>query len=184
MYVKFKFSYNTIYHEVGEGDERRREWAISKEKYEKLRELISDLPEDPLDSSEENRYINVHWQSYVGHLESVLELVSKIEIEEVLRTKNRGLNCLDEMLHRITNNLREIETRIDRYQEQLFNKKVNVHVPGNALLEMERVHYETDCCTDRLAELLEQGWRIIAVCPQPDQRRPDYVLGMKGVTDV
>lgn len=24
---------------------------------------------------------------------------------------------------------------------------------------------------------LDAGWRILAVCPQPDQRRPDYILG-------
>ena len=35
----------------------------------------------------------------------------------------------------------------------------------------------SDACTDELQGALRDGWRIIAVCPQPSQRRPDYVLG-------
>ena len=35
-----------------------------------------------------------------------------------------------------------------------------------------------DACTNALQENLDNGWRIIAVCPQP-QRRPDYILGRK-----
>jgi len=34
-----------------------------------------------------------------------------------------------------------------------------------------------NCCTDALQTELNNGWRIIAVCVQPNQRRPDYVLG-------
>lgn len=34
-----------------------------------------------------------------------------------------------------------------------------------------------DACTDQLQGALNSGWRIISACPQPDQRRPDYILG-------
>lgn len=61
--------------------------------------------------------------------------------------------------------------------ENYVNNKVDVHVPGNSLLFVNEVRVEEDLCTDALRELLEEGWRIVAVCPQPDQRRPDYVLG-------
>jgi hypothetical protein len=40
---------------------------------------------------------------------------------------------------------------------------------------------QTDLCTDSLRGYLEDGWHILAICPQPKQRRPDYVLG-KGAT--
>jgi hypothetical protein len=36
-----------------------------------------------------------------------------------------------------------------------------------------------DQCTDGLREYLKEGWRILAICPQPGQRRPDYILGKK-----
>ncbi|HEX6956291.1 MAG TPA: hypothetical protein VF156_15560 [Agromyces sp.] len=63
------------------------------------------------------------------------------------------------------------------------NTKVDVHVPGNALLAIDEVCCEYDMCTDELAGHLERGWRIVAVCPQPDQRRPDYVLGRRRVEE-
>lgn len=59
----------------------------------------------------------------------------------------------------------------------VVNNKVNVMVPGLGLLLLDDVKVCTDYCTDSLREELNSGWRIVAVCPQPDQRRPDYVLG-------
>jgi hypothetical protein len=58
-----------------------------------------------------------------------------------------------------------------------INQKVNVTVPGLGLLLLDEVQAATDICTDALNDMLKDGWRIVAVCPQPDQRRPDYVLG-------
>lgn len=58
-----------------------------------------------------------------------------------------------------------------------FNDRCSVHVPGLGLLIMNELHVERDSCTDRIQERLDEGWRIVAVCPQPDQRRPDYILG-------
>jgi hypothetical protein len=51
-----------------------------------------------------------------------------------------------------------------------------VHLPGNEMLLIREVQVQEDCCTDMLQQQLTQGWRIIAVCPQPS-RRPDYILG-------
>lgn len=62
-------------------------------------------------------------------------------------------------------------------KEVLFNQRCDVHVPGLGLLAIEEVRHENDCCTDYLRDLMADGWRIIAACPQPDQRRPDYILG-------
>lgn len=58
-----------------------------------------------------------------------------------------------------------------------FNERCDVHVPGLGLLAMNRTMLLEDSCTDRLQEALDNGWRIIAACPQPDSRRPDYILG-------
>jgi len=59
----------------------------------------------------------------------------------------------------------------------VVNEKCNVAVPGLGMLTIDTVHVETDLCTETLQGLLDDGWRIVAVCVQPDQRRPDYVLG-------
>lgn len=58
-----------------------------------------------------------------------------------------------------------------------FNEKCGVAVPGLGLLLIDDVMLATNHCTDSLRALLDEGWRILAICPQPDQRRPDYVLG-------
>jgi len=61
--------------------------------------------------------------------------------------------------------------------DQHFNNRVEVHMPGQALSMYNETLLMEDSCTDALQNELATGWRIIAVCPQPDQRRPDYVLG-------
>lgn len=73
----------------------------------------------------------------------------------------------------------------DRCIEQLtrasalcFNEKVGVPQPGLGLNQYNSLMMCEDICTDRLQQYLDDGWRIIAVCPQPDSRRPDYILGI------
>ncbi|QRE00574.1 hypothetical protein [Burkholderia phage BCSR129] len=58
-----------------------------------------------------------------------------------------------------------------------FNQKVEVHMPGQALASYNETLLMEDSCTDALQAALDKGWRIIAACPQPDSRRPDYILG-------
>jgi hypothetical protein len=63
-----------------------------------------------------------------------------------------------------------------------FNERCNVSIPASnaGLMSVNRVDVAYDVCTDQLRRHLEEGWSIIAVCVQPDQRRPDYVLGRTG----
>lgn len=58
-----------------------------------------------------------------------------------------------------------------------YNNKCEVHMPGNMLATYNQVQLLEDSCTDVLQDSLSAGWRIIAVCPQPDSRRPDYIMG-------
>lgn len=58
-----------------------------------------------------------------------------------------------------------------------WNQKVNVHVGGGLIATYNELMLKEDTCTDELQETLNKGYRIIAVCVQPDQRRPDYILG-------
>lgn len=61
---------------------------------------------------------------------------------------------------------------------KLFNEKTSSEQPGPSLLNVNETLLMEDACTDALQENLDNGWRIIAVCPQP-QRRPDYILGRR-----
>lgn len=56
--------------------------------------------------------------------------------------------------------------------------EVHIHVPGSvSLTSINEVDYMEDACTNALQEYLNKGWRIIAVCPPNDSRRPTYILG-------
>ncbi len=57
------------------------------------------------------------------------------------------------------------------------NTRVEVHASNSALMVYNETQLCEDYCTDRLQTELDNGWRIIACCVQPDQRRPDYILG-------
>ena len=57
-----------------------------------------------------------------------------------------------------------------------YNQIVNVAV-GGSTLHIDVVKVVEDYGTDRLQKELDSGWRIVAVCVQPNQRRPDYILG-------
>lgn len=54
---------------------------------------------------------------------------------------------------------------------------VYVQVPHVGLLAVDEVQVEEDCCTDLLQRRLNEGWRILCVCPPNAARRPDYILG-------
>ena len=58
-----------------------------------------------------------------------------------------------------------------------YNTHCEVHMPGQALSMYNDILLLEDVCSDALQTSLNNGWRIIAACPQADQRRPDYVLG-------
>lgn len=58
-----------------------------------------------------------------------------------------------------------------------FNDRCNQVQPSEGLLNIRRAQVLEDCCTDVLQRQLDDGWVILAIQPQPNQRRPDYVLG-------
>lgn len=56
-------------------------------------------------------------------------------------------------------------------------QSVHVHVPNVGLLAVDDVQLLADACTDQLQRELNDGWRILCVCPPNNARRPDYILG-------
>jgi hypothetical protein len=61
--------------------------------------------------------------------------------------------------------------------DRAYNSKCEVHMPGQALSTYNEVMLLENTCSDELQTHIDHGWRMIAACPQPDQRRPDYILG-------
>ena len=65
-------------------------------------------------------------------------------------------------------------------QQQIVNIKYD-QSHDTFLSQVNEVDVMEDCCTDDLRRGIERGWRIIAVCYQKGNRRPDYVLGRTSV---
>lgn len=52
-----------------------------------------------------------------------------------------------------------------------------ISVAGQALHDIRTVTWMEDACTEELQRALDEGWKIIAVCPPNDSRRPTYIIG-------
>lgn len=56
---------------------------------------------------------------------------------------------------------------------------IQITIPDQALLWIDEVTWLEDACTNDLQGQLDDGWRILAVCPPNASRRPDYILGRR-----
>ena len=79
------------------------------------------------------------------------------------------VDILNRMIGKTLDNLKQTS-------ELSWNAKLAVPV-NTWLNNVNEMRLLEDCCTDALQDVLNDGWRMIAICPQPDQRRPDYILG-------
>lgn len=84
----------------------------------------------------------------------------------------------------ISHRMSAIAARLDEimdghhtWNDSYHNQKAGCYQPGEAMLRFNDTLLLEDCCTDRLQQSLDKGWRLIVACPQPDTRRPDYILG-------
>lgn len=125
------------------------------------------------------------YSKYTGPVGEILQAINgtaKIEIEGI--TEPAPLVQIGEQLARLqVAPDGSVAPAADAEPDTYVNNKIDVHVPGLGLLAIGDVLLEEDCCTDHLREQLAAGWRIVAVCPQPDQRRPDYILGRTAPTE-
>ena len=127
---------------------------------------------------------------YYGHQSVLMQYEDFIEVKFAMsdESKLRSDSTFKvKVSSTATNNFELIETHIalmnkqfeqlSKYSTQMFNEKVGVPNYDSTMLQINQLMLLEDCCTDYLQEALSLGWRIISVSPQPDQRRPDYVLG-------
>jgi hypothetical protein len=86
-----------------------------------------------------------------------------------------GIEGVTSLLFKLEQKIKTLSTLLEA--KESFNEACNVHIGGNTITQYNEVKVAEDYCTDALQTSLNQGWRIIAVCVQRDQRRPDYILG-------
>lgn len=105
-----------------------------------------------------------------------IDLIALKEKMDVISVSNVG-DTLDGVTDRITLLAERFEGFATRIGNVQYNEKCEVYTPGMRLMLFNRTMLLSDACSDALQSELDNGWRIIAACPQPDQRRPDYILG-------
>lgn len=116
-------------------------------------------------------------KEYLADVNMFIQKFPKISVRVrgMIQTSNQHINNLVDNMLQIEKKLTDA---LQSFNEQIeFNQRVDVHVPNLGLMNINELAYANDKCTEELQDLLRAGWRIIAVCPQPDQRRPDYILG-------
>lgn len=157
----------------GSGYEKtKEEFLKNQEKYK----AVSFLELTDYDESES------YTRKYLADTELVLTK------EELLELTLAGLMPKFEVIRRIENNVDITQQLIDVAEKPIkliqetsngdtYNNKCEVHMPGNAMALYNELLLREDSCTDEIQAALNAGWRLLAVCPQPDSRRPDYILG-------
>lgn len=99
---------------------------------------------------------------------------------EVPYTPITGTSDVERALALIHTNISLFDKQLEGLKnigEQHYNLKCNTPVTDNFLSKINQIMLLENCCSDELQNKLSEGWRIISVAPQPNQRRPDYVLG-------
>lgn len=135
--------------------------------YSQLRTYIDELPENQSEAQD--------FRDYTGPIDKIVDLVGPIEVKG--NVTPYFMNLFTALTEKVANigKIQNVDTSV--------NHRCDVHVPGLGLLMMREVKNLDDLCTDKLQEELDKGWRILAICPQPDQRRPDYILGRNAKED-
>jgi hypothetical protein len=59
-----------------------------------------------------------------------------------------------------------------------------IHVPNFFMCTVNMVKVEEDYCTDKLQLDLDNGWRILCICPPTIDRRPTYIMGKHEPTKI
>lgn len=129
--------------------------ALSPENYARLRTICTDLPETVPNS----------------HIFCCLPSLIDLDTDGRLLTE-LGFSFTIERFKGQINLVQQLAPGM-----QGPAQTVHVHVPNVGLLAVDEVELLSDACTDNLQRYLDEGWRILCVCPPNNARRPDYILG-------
>lgn len=163
LFVQFE----SIYTWSGDSEESKQKKEAQKEK---RRENIKSVGVDLTDQDMESPTATVTDDQFV----------KLAMLGEEMKIKGSNTPTFD----RYDNNVARLEELINKLEQfgtsvgpGQFNEKVEVYTPDMGLMLFNRVTLLEDACSDALQAELDNGWKIIAACPQPNQRRPDYILG-------
>jgi len=142
----------------------REKMKAAPEKYSRLREILPDVPEDPAQLYDFDAIVDV---------ESVLPELMALGIEPTIKAFKNG------MFLGLTEKIRHLEDSQKLLRQQIYQDGIvaQVHIPNVGMYLINEVDVLEDACTRTLQSHLDDGWRILCVCPPNGQRRPDYIIG-------
>ena len=148
-------------------------WIDSKKEKISSSSMYKQLPEGS------PQYVSIAGE----HMVDLLPFMEKCTLEfSIIRSvtpeeENPLPVLLQETLKTVEDKINNLTTLVDSTVQIDFNQKCNVHVGGGLLVTFNDLLLKENCCTDVLMSEFNNGWRVMAVCVQPDQPRPDYILG-------
>lgn len=138
-------------------------WPTLEKKYEYNKRNYAEKPE-------EDWYMEITAQ--------------RITMEEAHNLSKAGIDVRLEGVDGTMLSKLQDKPKVDKYGAvhpiDLYNgSTVQIVVPDIGVLQIDEVDWMEDACTQALQDRLDEGWRILAVCPPNAQRRPDYILGRR-----
>lgn len=155
MLVGFEFNYRSFQ-------------KLTPEQWAELREAIPGL------EAEKPAY---SYKTYVTDWYGIQKL-GDMSLEITIKQMPDDHRMFVRMLDRIEK--LEAKSSGKNWAHELANgASVVIHIPDQTLMKIDEVTWLEDSCTELLQSHLNEGWRILAVCPPNAQRRPDYILGRR-----
>lgn len=171
---------------LSESDDARyiQQWrdALNERKDLLARIGISIQPErvakDDDNEYTQNRHFNNPTFACVGEqLLQILEVDDSVTVKSAAPVATDSHEGLLARLAAVVGKLEKVEIPDPQnIPGHIYNEHCEVHTPGNMLATYNETMLLEDACTDALQTSMDDGWRIVAVCPQA-QRRPDYIMG-------
>lgn len=149
-----------------EGYELRKRFTEDPAYHARVREVLPQIPEKP------DEWFSV---DMVVDLAEFLPVLAELGIEPKIKAfKNSMFIGIEKKIEHL-----ETQQKLLRQQMAIDGHIVQIHVPNAGLYLCDEVKICEDYCTNSLQDELNEGWRILCVCPPNGQRRPDYILGRR-----
>jgi hypothetical protein len=145
---------------------------LTTEQYEAARLLFPNLPEKR--PSDKYGYYGAEG---VLELDTIMAFTEATGVKVMLKPMAKGMAFFNregmvEKFERLSDDMHLVKQKLS-FEGQV----VQIHVPNFTLLNMNQVMLLEDCCTDQLQKELDNGWRILCICPPLNERWPTYILG-------
>lgn len=143
--------------------------------YTKMKELtdeqFEDLRQDVIGLPEKKDYWN-------GWLVTDIKGEQKLRHLGIFEYNHGERGCGYKLFKRLRKAFGKYVERKTKYETVQHTGEIKLEgsVFNEFLISVNDVMVERDCCTERLQDHLNDGWKIIAVC-NTGTRRPDYVFG-------